>query len=80
MCLFFPPQSVAPADYRLRRQVPDGCDPDNCDYFMGINTNEGNTSFLDFYLTAEIDGWVAVGFSQTDDMVLGYRAYVESSL
>ena len=57
------------ADYRLRRHIPSGCDPDSCDYFMGVDTNSGNSSYLDFYLTGEIDGWVAVGFSLTQSMV-----------
>ena len=71
MCafLFPPPQIRAPGDYRLRYHNPVNCDPNNCTYFMGIDTNEGNPFYLDVYLTAEIDGWVAVGFSESPDMV-----------
>ena len=67
--LSFMPQVREPADYRLRRRDPSGCDPDSCDYFMGVDTNSGNSSYLDFYLTADINGWVAVGFSRTSNMV-----------
>ena len=35
---------------------------------MGIDNN-ANSSYLDFYLTAEIGGWVAVGFSSSSNMV-----------
>lgn len=54
--------------YRLRYREPHGCDPDNCDYFVGIDTNTGSASFLDFYLVGRARGWVAVGFSTTHDM------------
>ena len=69
VCINLTSQTRAPADYRLRYHDPEGCDPESCNYFMGIDTNEGNSSFLDFYLTAVIDGWVAVGFSETANMV-----------
>ena len=62
-------QTREPGDYRLQNRDPDGCDPESCDYFVGIDTNEGNDSFLDFYLTADIDGWVAIGFSMSNNMV-----------
>ena len=35
---------------------------------MGINNNT-NPEYLDFYMTADIDGWVAVGFSPSANMV-----------
>ena len=69
LCTYFASQTRAPADYRLRYHDPEGCDPESCDYFMGIDTNEGNSSFLNFYLTAETEGWVAVGFSESASMV-----------
>ena len=69
--LFLVSQIRAPGDYRLRYHDPINCDPDNCDYFMGSDTNEGSPLYLDFYLTAEIQGWVAVGFSEAANMVCG---------
>jgi hypothetical protein len=39
---------------------------------VGINTNAGNSDFLDIYLEGEADGWVAVGFSATSSMVRSY--------
>ena len=35
---------------------------------MGINNNT-NPEYLDFYMTADIGGWVAVGFSPSANMV-----------
>ena len=64
------------SDYRLRYRQPSGCDPDTCDYFVGIDTNAENESFLDFYLVGQAKGWVAVGFSETANMV---RMHVEKS-
>ena len=56
-------------DYRLRYRNPRGCSPNTCHYFMGINTNTENKSYLDFYLVGQTTGWVALGFSETDGMV-----------
>ena len=57
------------SEYRLRYRHPSGCDPDNCDYFVGIDTNQKDPSFLDFYLVGKTTGWVAVGFTKTPNMV-----------
>ena len=56
-------------DYRLRYRQPSGCDPDSCEYFVGIDTNQNDSNFLDFYLVGKARGWVAVGFSKTANMV-----------
>jgi hypothetical protein len=61
-------QTRSPDDYRLRYREPSGCEPDSCNYFVGIDTNEGDSSFLDIYLVGKAKGWVAVGFSETSDM------------
>ena len=50
------------------RNPPD-CVPSECDVFVGIDTNSGNSDFLDIYLEGKADGWVAVGFSATSSMV-----------
>ena len=68
----YPLQSTDAADYRLQRREPDGCNPDDCDYFLGVDTNSGNSSYLDFYLVGRATGWVAVGFSPTANMVSGH--------
>ena len=62
-------QVKAPGDYRLTFRNPPGCAPSACDVFVGIDTNSGNSDFLDIYLEGEADGWVAVGFSSTPSMV-----------
>ena len=40
-----------------------------CDVFVGIDTNAGDSDYLDIYLEGEADGWVAVGFTETANMV-----------
>ena len=63
-------QTRTPEDSRLIVSIPDGCNiASQCDLFVGISTNEDNSSFFDFYIEGEADGWVAVGFSETQDMV-----------
>ena len=62
-------QMRAPGDYRLTFQDPPGCSPTNCDVFVGIDTNAGDSNYLDIYLEGEADGWVAVGFSSSPSMV-----------
>ena len=57
------------SEYRLRYREPKGCDPEDCDYFVGIDTNTGNSSFLDFYLIGRARGWVAVGLAMAPAMV-----------
>lgn len=58
--------------YRLTRAFPSGCEHSRkkCDYFLGINTNSGDNSLLEFTLEAKANGWVAVGFSKTPNMVM----------
>ena len=63
-------QSDDPQDYLLFRRDPPGCDANiNCMYFVGLRANEANNSYLDVYLSGEADGWVAIGFSETANMV-----------
>ena len=47
---------------------------------MGIDTNTGSASFLDFYLVGRARGWVAVGFSTTHDMVSGHQYVVSHEI
>ena len=58
-----------PHPYRLTHRIPSGCDPSQCDYFLGISTNANDDNLLDFTLESSAQGWVAVGFSKTPDMV-----------
>ena len=63
-------QSLDPESYGLRRRAPDGCEPNaTCDYFVGISVNIGDPSYIDVYLSGLATGWVAVGFSPTNNMV-----------
>ena len=67
--LLTPHQTRTPADSRLIISDPSGCDPSTCNTFIGISTNENNSSFFDFYIEGAAAGWVAVGFSETQSMV-----------
>ena len=70
--LFLPrcEQSTDPSDYGLFRRIPDGCDPStNCTYFVGMEVNSDDRSYLDFIMTGEAEGWLAIGFSTSRSMV-----------
>ena len=62
-------QTKDPEDYRLTFRDPPECHASSCDVFVGIDTNAGNPDFLDIYLEGVADGWVAVGFTETANMV-----------
>lgn len=50
----------------LRRYGKPGCDADTCDYFLSyrrIGTD------VEYEMSADTDGWVAVGFSSDKKMV-----------
>ena len=59
----------APEDYRLQTLSPTSCSRASCDLFIGIDTNTGDDGFLDIYMEGTAAGWVAVGFSETPNMV-----------
>ena len=59
----------SPEDYRLIFSNPEGCIISDCDHFIGIDTNAGESNYLDIYMEGDAAGWVAVGFSETSDMV-----------
>ena len=60
--------------YRISIRSPSGCNQSSngCNYFLGINTNNKNSNYLDFTLEGKAKGWVAVGFSKTPNMVWNY--------
>ncbi len=62
----------APENYRLQTLSPTGCSRASCDLFIGIDTNTGDDGFLDIYMEGTAEGWVAVGFSETPNMVSEY--------
>ena len=74
-------QVRAPTDSRLifRSRFPTNCDPSTCDIFVGIDTNAGNPGFLDIYMEGNAQGWVAVGFSDSRNMV-GIQSFLLSDL
>ena len=77
-------QSRAAEDYRLIFRAPSNCIPADsqsaCDIFVGIGTNTGNSSYLDIYLEGQADGWVAVGFSKTSNMVSNCSIHLKHAI
>ena len=59
----------SPDDYRLQVLSPDGCSRSSCNLFIGIDTNTGDDRYIDIYMEGTAEGWVAVGFSDTRNMV-----------
>ncbi len=59
----------SPDAYGLQVVSPSGCTRVDCDLFIGIAINTGDNGFLDIYMEGTAAGWVAVGFSDTADMV-----------
>ena len=39
---------------------------------MGLNVNDGDSSYLDIYLSGVTAGWIAIGFSTSANMVGGW--------
>ena len=51
-------------------RTPTGCNREECDMFVGINSITRNSSaYLDIYMEGTADGWLAVGFTKSRDMV-----------
>ena len=48
---------------------PFDCIQTKCDVFVAIDTNAGDPDYLDVYLEGAAGGWVAVGFTETANMV-----------
>ena len=64
--------TTAPEDYGFTWRDPVGCTAGvNCEYFVGIQYNQDNASYLDFHLEGlpNWGGWVAIGFSASRSMV-----------
>ncbi len=63
------PQTRSPESYRITLRVPSNCAPATCTLFIGVDTNEGNDEYLDVYMEGDTTGWIALGFSETANMV-----------
>lgn len=61
----------------VHRYGKPGCDAETCDYFLSyrrIGTD------VEYEMSADTDGWVAVGFSSDKKMVSSCTAFVKKSL
>eukprot|EP00731_Ephydatia_muelleri_P018004 Em0011g44a len=74
-----PPDAV----YRFTATIPPNC-ISNCDYFLGIRTNDNDPTYLDFMLEGSTTGWIGIGFTKTGSMaaadVLGCIVHLASSV
>ena len=77
MILYVFLQERDPEDYRLTFRSPPNCLLDECNVFVGIDTNKGNSEYLDITMQGVAGGWLAVGFSFTANMV-GIGIYFKS--
>ena len=48
---------------------PEGCRDRECDYIVRIQRDEQDNNLLLFKMEGDAQGWVAVGFSPTPNMV-----------
>ena len=55
--------------YRLTHRVPWWCDQEVCDYFVGISSDSADKNRLDFTLEGKAEGWLAIGFTKSPDVV-----------
>ena len=62
-------QTTDPVDYPLFFKEPSSCTLSDCNIFVGIEVNHGNSSFLNFYIEGNAEGWLAVGFTASPNMV-----------
>ena len=58
-----------PEDYRLTFRTPSNCLLNECNVFVGIDTNVGSPGYLDITMQGVAGGWLAVGFTFTQSMV-----------
>ena len=56
-------------DYTLIFSDPEGCEVGACNTYIGIDTNLGNSDYLDIYMEGDTQGWIAVGFTKSPNMV-----------
>ena len=57
-------------EYRLIFRNPAHCvNMYDCEIYIGIDTNSGDSDNLDIYMEGRTSGWVAVGFSDSMSMV-----------
>ena len=66
--LYIPPKQLDTA-YRLSHRVPSWCYQPLCDYFVSISTNSADENRLDFTLEGKAEGWLAIGFSKSPNVV-----------
>ena len=69
ICCLIILQERDPEDYRLTFRTPPNCLLDECNVFVGIDTNVGSPAYLDITMQGLANGWLAVGFTTTQNMV-----------
>ena len=72
-------QTRSATDYSLIFREPEECDPSACNTFIGIDTNQGNSDYMDIYMEGATEGWIAVGFTKTPNMVCPFQGVCRCS-
>lgn len=65
----FPIYKNASSVFPLTFSRPEGCERRSCDYHVAMGVNEYDVNYLDIYMEANAQGWVAIGFSLDIPMV-----------
>ena len=68
----------APENYTLTFRNPPDCIVSECEIFAGVDINDGNPSYLDIYLEGQAQSWVAIGFTDTPNMVSTDNLYYQT--
>ena len=51
---------------------PDGCERADCSVYWAMGPNTDNSDCLDVYMEGDVTGWMALGFSENQQMVYSY--------
>ena len=55
--------------FSMTLKIPEGCQQEDCDYFLGLKQDEKDSNLLHFVLEGKSNGWLAIGFSHSPSMV-----------
>ena len=51
-------------------RTPDGCERDDCSLYWAMGPNNEKSDYLDVYMEGDVNGWMALGFSNDRSMVI----------
>ena len=68
-CMYVHTHSFQVRNFRLIFSNPASCSPSECGIYVGILNSTTNPGSLEIYMEGDAQGWVAVGFSDSQNMV-----------